>query len=404
MPLPRIPVNGFYSVNGTPFISKPLAYMEASRTKQKVDWWFFDETFQEFRDTQLHTLGAQNLDHFYKVRAQQLRDKYDYLVLCYSGGSDSHNILMTFLNNKIKLDEVFVKWSATVDTKLYTPDASNKDAENWFSEWDFAIKPTLDYLAKNHPEIVINVVDPFGFPMEKIYDDTTAETAFNFMGAMDRIRSIAYSPNIFSNADKGKKVAQIFGIDKPQLVIKDNNCFMFFSDINSSCAPDGTNIHKADQFHTELFYTTPEMPRLAFEQAYACYKWLKNDTGSLDMLQYNNFESLRYRKDPEYAKTISQKEAEDKTAHRLQWFTDNIRTIIYTTWDINKFQVNKPVNFSTAGRSRDARYLTHSEFKPYLERWKHQYDSWLNVVDQTMLSSAKTMTPINSKLYFIGAI
>jgi hypothetical protein len=62
---------------------------------------------------------------------------------------------MTFLNNNIKLDEICTHRSERVDSKLYTPNTSIKTADNLFSEWDYATKPTLDWIAKHHPEINI---------------------------------------------------------------------------------------------------------------------------------------------------------------------------------------------------------------------------------------------------------
>lgn len=49
-----------------------------------------------------------SLKELYTQRAQQLRDDYDYLILSYSGGSDSHEILGTFLENNIFIDEIQV--------------------------------------------------------------------------------------------------------------------------------------------------------------------------------------------------------------------------------------------------------------------------------------------------------
>ena len=46
------------------------------------------------------------LSEYYRRRAQQIRDKYDYVVLLYSGGPDSNNILHAFVHNGIKIDEI----------------------------------------------------------------------------------------------------------------------------------------------------------------------------------------------------------------------------------------------------------------------------------------------------------
>ena len=49
-------------------------------------------------------------------------------------------------------------------------------------------------------------------------------------------------------------------------------------------------------------------------------------------------------------------------------------------WDHTKFQVEKPVYFSEQGRSRDKYYLTHEEFKKYLEVYDYHASSWSSVI------------------------
>ena len=98
------------------------------------------------------------LTDLYRLRAQQLRDKYDYLILWFSGGADSTTILQSFIHNGIHLDEVIVSWPKTLTEGRYTPNLST-DATNMSSEWDFSIEPKLKWLAKNYPTIKITVLD-----------------------------------------------------------------------------------------------------------------------------------------------------------------------------------------------------------------------------------------------------
>ena len=41
-----------------------------------------------------------------KQRAQHIRDNYDYVVLYFSGGSDSTTVLNSFYDNNIYIDEI----------------------------------------------------------------------------------------------------------------------------------------------------------------------------------------------------------------------------------------------------------------------------------------------------------
>lgn len=64
-----------------------------SKTYDKVDW-----TKEPLES--LATLSAQ--------RAFQLRSKYNYIILYFSGGSDSTSVLNTFLRNNIPIDEIVI--------------------------------------------------------------------------------------------------------------------------------------------------------------------------------------------------------------------------------------------------------------------------------------------------------
>ena len=93
---------GFYQVGKLKFYSKFDAADLAARTNQSISWNFNDEVFGLY---DWSTEPVASLPDLYRARAQQLRDQYDYLVLWYSGGADCDNILDTFVDNNIRLDE-----------------------------------------------------------------------------------------------------------------------------------------------------------------------------------------------------------------------------------------------------------------------------------------------------------
>ena len=67
---------------------------------------------------------------------------------------------MSFINNNIKLDEIIVNWpKPLVDGKFYEKNIVDRTARNYWSEWDFVIKPELDKLKHTHPDIKITIND-----------------------------------------------------------------------------------------------------------------------------------------------------------------------------------------------------------------------------------------------------
>jgi hypothetical protein len=59
---------------------------------------------------------SQSLSDLYVERAKKIRDEYEYVILCYSGGNDSSNILETFYYNNIHIDEIVMVGSFSQDT------------------------------------------------------------------------------------------------------------------------------------------------------------------------------------------------------------------------------------------------------------------------------------------------
>ena len=75
--------------------------MYHKKTKEEVFFYYNDEIYDKI-DWSIEPPGT--LDFYYKEQAQRIRDSYDYVILCFSGGADSTNILNTFYYNNIKME------------------------------------------------------------------------------------------------------------------------------------------------------------------------------------------------------------------------------------------------------------------------------------------------------------
>ena len=334
--------------------------------------------WSNFASTHQDKLGTANLDKLYAARAQQLRDKYDYLILHYSGGSDSHNILMTFINNGIKLDEICTFRSEEIESKIYTPNTYIKGAENIFSEWDYVTKPVLQWLATNHPEIKITVSDMFKTPIEEVVNDDTFVNAGQYVSLFELLRRKAYSTNQKELLHKGKSVANIFGIDKPSILKIGNTCSMIFTDGSSVVLDklEGVDVNN------ELFYWAVDMPELPFEQAYQLFSY------------FNKNKDKRYMIKAESQKKVN--------AFRTQEMQNIQKQMIYSTWDFNKFQANRATEFSLVARDRDKYYLNLKELHPWIDRWQHYFNEWSKNVHPDVWGGMLKQRFCVSPLYYIG--
>ena len=306
--------------NYTTFTNKIEALRYATTNKQEVGFYFHNKVWDNFDRS---TLGKTSLIHLYTERAKQLRDKYSYLVLHYSGGSDSHNVLYTFLNNNIKLDEITIRWPKHwIDGKFYTPNSFDKSAKNAPSEFNYTIKPTLEYLQRYHPEIKINIVD-FTENIQSVMNESILENKISILKT-SRYALASITQRLDSSIDRKmastniNNVGHIFGVEKPTLYVKNNCLYFYFSDV----AFDTISMNNDD--NVEPFYWSNELPQLTMEQIYQVGMFFKSNKQYLPLLNFPGKQANQINADLNIQQNL-------------------IKHILYKhSWDFSKFQVNKP--------------------------------------------------------------
>lgn len=375
---------GCWLCNGIAFKSKIEALKYASQMNiAGVQFYFHDHVWDNF-DRNL--LGKISLDTLYKERAQQLRDHYKYLILHYSGGSDSHNILQTFLKNNIKLDEVMVRWPKPLrDGKLYKPNTEDKTAKNAASEWDFAIKPTLDWLAKNRPDIKINIVD-YGSNIKSSVN--SSDSVSKILEGVDLTRGGLGTFSMFSDHNSNASleslpntsICHIFGIDKPIICYNNNKLYFHFLDVmfESSFSVRNANIGVV-----EPFYWAPDFPLLTMEQAYQSALYFKHNPQAIRLL-------------------MTKGSVSPNTGNALFEAQSNIyKSILYkNSWDF-RFQVGKP------NESRSDWYFwlfQSNEFETLRKSFSKGFENILQQIDGRMVNKTDNMPSIStsrSKMFHI---
>jgi hypothetical protein len=369
---------GQWSVGNATFYEKRQALLYASETNtESVIYRWYNSVWENFNRA---SLGTVKLESLYALRAQQLRDNYDYLTLNYSGGADSHNILMTFLHNKIHLDEVFVNWPMVTvgNNKVYIPNTVDDSASNILSEWDFCITPTLKYLSQYHPEIKITVGDWSKNLSEDFYTDEVFQKASTYWGAGSLFRNQNESTASVRQSDSGQRVAGIYGFDKPNLHVHDDNrtVSMFFHDSAFQTATNTTGIF-------EPFYWSPDLPDLAYEMAYQVFLYF--DCNPL----------LRKFIYPRGKMTDIIRETSIKINN------DICRNICYPkTWNPTTFQSGKPSDGIRT--DRDFWIYKFPDFSRLVESWRYHYDGFLKNIDSRFFNKKGGLLPLRTKLFYIG--
>lgn len=370
---------GYWEVGNQKFINKVEALSYSKKTNEHVNFKYFDDIFDKVNIT---NLGQKPLDTLYKERAIQLREQYDYLILYFSGGADSYNILRTFLDNSIQLDEVCVKWcnqTKNSNNIIYNPNTEDDSCFNYLSEFDFAIKPVLENLSNKCSNIKITIVD--WLPN---VENTINESLFTLVNNWHDIElpmMVTYSPSEIKQTNLGKKVGSIYGIDKPRIIYHQENAYMYFVDGSTTMGvPNPEN-----PYGIEYFYWTPNMPNLAFEMAYKFIMW---------ELQ-NPFFYSNYAMTDELRNNFKLKPPKLNIFEIHQVREAASRDILYTNWD-KKFQAKKPLFLDRTDKQNWI--LKYDQLKPYCESFYSQMSNIAKECNLNYLLFSPTSNRIGYKL------
>lgn len=257
------------------------------------------------------------------IRALSLRQKYKKLKLFFSGGSDSLNILQTFIKNNIPLDEIIVRWSDAARNKnFYIPNYIDKSANNSLSEWDYAIKPVLDYINTNYPSIKITIENNTRSCLENT-ENFSVDSFLKLFDKFNPIRgslgSIIQRIGLIDECRVGEnafETANIFGIEKPLLYYKNNNYYFSFCDLPFEVSTG----HNSGI--VEPFYWTSDMPEIVISQTRLLSKFYENNTNLKKWLMTDHYHYENQKK-----------------IHMQNIIAKNV---LYTNWNNNTFQAEKP--------------------------------------------------------------
>lgn len=262
-------VGDYYSVGERIFATKAEAYEVANRLGKTVSYHENDEFWA--KQPWLIPL-LKPLSSLYMQRAYQLREKYDYLILCYSGGADSHNILKTFNHAEIHLDEINI-WH---DMSLTEDPMSLTNGE----VFKVAI-PNAQEFVRKWPRTKLEVID-MKVPMQTLLTQHSVdEIMLHFLQSMASaghiIRSGAFvytNPRYKQLLEQGKKVAIIWGWDKT-LVWKVDDYYVHKMSDSSSSRYRCRLLYPDIPVASEFFYQTLDLPQLVIKQCQTLVQRLK---------------------------------------------------------------------------------------------------------------------------------
>ena len=318
---------GFYQIGDFRTYSKVESIELHKITGIHPHWNFNEEDFSAY-DWAVEP--TESLEELYAKRAKQIRNDYDYVVLFYSGGADCSNILDTFVNNGIALDEI-----ATVNTlKL------DSNPDSFFNAEQVKVSyPRIKQLQDNGVKFKHRAIDLTDVNHQILtsteYKNNRAYYASAHWGvshiAKSYIRDVV--PDYKKLIESGKKVVFVFGSDKPRLYHENNRYCIKFLDLIDSATSIRTQMLNRDWEYDELFYWAPEAKDIVCKQGHVLKRFFE---------KYNIYKQEKYYSDdvvtiPDIAIIFDNNETEDKLSYR-----NLINWLIYPTFDIKTFSLGKP--------------------------------------------------------------
>ena len=289
-------------------------------------------------------------------RCRQLRDKYDWLTLYFSGGSDSETVLQSFIQSGIHLDEVVTNVFKIKDDDPPLPDV------------ELAVKKLKSYSAlRPKTKITINNLsrDVFlNFNKKQMWIDST------FNGTIGNFRRTTLPVLKELGQDiilRHTNIGHIFAETKPHLVKKDKGYYAYW----------GTPIGVGQW--ADWFFTSLDLPKLHVKQCHMVKNYFK---------KYNHTET----------NILEVGEVREQIIRACRFDFNNDFQPIKTTGLINDYK-----NL----HSEDGRVIAH--LKKYDEELFNMYtDATVKsmvkgVSNKTLLDRERgSLRKINSEMFFLG--
>ena len=296
----------YYDDHKNIFPNRIQAIKHQLDTGEKVYLYYYDDIYDKLN---WKIEPPESLQYYYKDQAQRLRDEYDYLILCYSGGYDSTNILETYHYNNIKLDKIVCVGAFSQDSHSGTDE--NHNGELYHN--------SFPYLKELGLESITQTID-----YSQMFNDVSQFSIYKYGDTwMEQIGS-KYSPHnwfwrdldryVVPDSQRDKKIGIIFGTDKP--FIYQNGHKKAFSFMDTPVTSYG-RFNPSKRYNTNLvnFYWDPTYPQILLKQIHILkHGWVQSHD-FINRTVYNLRKPLIHKSPKSGSSFLSLRDSYLKTKH-----------------------------------------------------------------------------------------
>jgi len=301
---------GYYLVGDFKTYSKVEAIEVSKKSNISPIWHYNDEIFDQQDWTNEPDVDLWEL---YKLRAQQIRSNYDYVVLWYSGGSDSHNMLSAWIEAGCKIDEIASTWN-------YEADADRQSFCN--AEINNVVLPDIEKLKNQGLDFKFRLVDISNYCIDIVKTfGLNFEYYVNYHGSVNNPAKALIREKVDDYKDliaSGKRLCFVWGLEKPRVSFDQNGYYYAFIDTVDNCISPYVQENCREGWYDELFYISPNFPLLPIKSAHV----IKNFLDQCD--------------NKEYFDSVLPVHAHSKKFNRSLKI-EMVKTVLYPKWNNNIF-------------------------------------------------------------------
>jgi len=370
---------GYYLVGNYKTYSKIDALEHAHLFNTPVKWIFNDDVFSTHP---WHIDTQEDIKKLYKKRAEQIREKYDYIVVWYSGGADSFTVVNSFRENNIHVDEIaqYHEYEGEKDWHGYL----NTEVKH------VAIPQTQEFL-KSMPHTKHRLVDLTPI-IKSMYKQEDNQLDFIYLanksfgpGQLARTYLREKISDWAKIIASGKKLCFVWGCDLPPVNydMRNDTYYLQFKDIiDGAGVGPRTQILNRPQEHDELFYWSPDAMELMSRQAHIIVNYMRNPPPhEIDSiyLTRNPWES-RFGPDGKYLQYRTQNRTSIKIDNKIHYLTvAGLNRLVYPDWKPDTFSLGKNIGYIFGPRDRwwwqahrnKDQVMFKSAFESYFKKFTH---------------------------------
>jgi hypothetical protein len=252
----------YYADDGACFASKINALNYSSKTGHKIYTNYYDNVYSTLNWKQEPPLS---LYEYYVLQAKRIRDTYDKVIMFFSGGHDSTQILEIFHKNNIKLDKIVIVGSFKQDENSNSN--ANQNIEAYKNAFPYVEKLGLSNICEK-----VDYTDYFNDISKQLtivkYDSEWIDqvgTRFSPTHLVWRQIEEIVVPNSW----RDRKTALIFGMERTTLYYENGKYGFKFSDKTVNGLG---NFYKTDYSDRIYFFWDPTFPNIIVKQLHLLYR------------------------------------------------------------------------------------------------------------------------------------